>query len=186
MLWVINLTNDCEVKSDRYQAMPTWSYQCQRVWILLDDFFNVQVHNCTFGGPPPPPSSNLLNWSTWSSVKRPPFSMAALRTKLVAKPCKSQKVALEPFNQGTNYTLLDADCVLTAKIGKSFKVEFQLWSVWIEISSGISHSHLSISHFSVFQVNHFGIIKGTQFCRSLCQLWQLEFILCDYHIDISA
>ena len=55
MLWVINLTNACEVKSDRYQAMPTWSYQCQRVRILLDDFFNVQVHNCTFGGPPPPP-----------------------------------------------------------------------------------------------------------------------------------
>ena len=45
-----------EIKSDKYQAMPTWSYQCQRVWILLDDFFNVQVYNCTFGGPPPQPS----------------------------------------------------------------------------------------------------------------------------------
>ena len=143
------------------------------------------MYKCTIAllGDHPP---SLLNWSTWLSVNRPPFSMAALRTNLVANPCKRQKVALELFTHGTNYTLLNADCVLTAKIGKSFKVEFQLWSVWIEISSGISHSHLSISHFSLFQVNHFGIIKGTQFCRSLCQLWQLEFILCDYHIDISA
>ena len=92
-MWVINLTNDCEIKSDKYQAMPTWSYQCQCVWILLDDFFNVQVYNCSFGGPPP----NLRSWSTWALVKHPPFSMAAFRTNLVAKPCKRQKVALEPF-----------------------------------------------------------------------------------------
>ena len=47
---------DCEVKSDRYQAMPTWSYQCVRVRILLYDFLDVQVHNCTLGQPPPQPS----------------------------------------------------------------------------------------------------------------------------------
>ena len=29
MLRVITLTNDSEIKSDSYQAMPTWSYQCQ-------------------------------------------------------------------------------------------------------------------------------------------------------------
>ena len=39
---------------------------------------------------------------------------------------KRQKVALELFTHGTNYTLLDADCVLTAKIGKSCKMEYQL------------------------------------------------------------
>ena len=143
------------------------------------------MYKCTIAilGDHPP---NLRSWSTWVLVKHPPFSMAAFRTNLVAKPCKRQKIALEPFTHGTNYTLLDADCVLTEKIGKSCKMEFHLWSVWIEVSSGISHSHLSMSHFSLFQVNHFGIYKGTQFCRSLCQLWQLEFILWDYHIDISA
>ena len=135
------------------------------------------MYKCTIAllGDHPLPPSNLLNWSTWLSVKRPPFSMAALRTNLVAKPFKSQKVALEPFNQGTNYTLLDADCVLTAKIGKSFKMEFQLWSVWIKVSPLISHSHRSMSHFSFFQVNDCGIFKGTQFIdlclrgKSLCQ-----------------
>ena len=123
------------------------------------------IYKCTMAllGDRPP---NLLNWSTWLSVKRPPFSMAALRTNLVAKPCKRQKVALEPFNQGTNYTLLDTDCVLTAKIGKSFKIEFQLWPVWIEVH---------ISHFPFFQVNDCGIFKGTQFIdlclhrKSLCR-----------------
>ena len=47
---------DCEVKSDRHQAMPTWSYQCERVRILLYDFLDVQVYNCTLGRPPPQPS----------------------------------------------------------------------------------------------------------------------------------
>ena len=121
-----------------------------------------------------PPS--LRSWSTWSSVKRLPFSMAAFATNLVAKPCQRQKVALELFTRGTNYTWLDADnCVLTAKIGKSCKMEFQLWSVWIEVSSDISHSHLSTSHFSFFQVNDLGIFQGTQFIdlclhgKSLCR-----------------
>ena len=114
------------------------------------------MYKCTIAllGDHPP---SLLNWSTWLSVKRPPFSMAALRTNLVAKPCKRQKVALALFTHGTNYTLLDADCVLTAKIGKSCKMEYQLWSVWIEVSPHISHSHLSMSHFSFFQVNDCGI-----------------------------
>ena len=125
------------------------------------------IYKCTMAllGDHPP---NLLNWSTWLSVKRPTFSMAALRTNLVAKPCKSQNVALEPFNQGTNYTLLGADCVLTAKIGKSFKIEFQLWSVWIKVSPRISHSHLSVSHFPFFQVNDCGIFQGTQLFIDLC------------------
>ena len=99
-------------------------------------FFICMCASWHFWGTTPPP--NLLNWSTWLSVKRLPFSMAALRTNLVAKPCKRQKVALELFNKGTNYTILYADCVLPAKIGKSLKIEFQLWSVWIEVSSGIS------------------------------------------------
>ena len=120
------------------------------------------MYKCTIAvlGDHPP---NLRSWSTWALVKHPPFSMAAFRTNLVAKPCKRQKIALEPFTHGTNYTLLDADCVLSEKIGKSCKMEFHLWSVWIEVSSGISHSHLSMSHFSPLQVNDCGIIKGTQF-----------------------
>ena len=122
-------------------------------------FFICKCAMALLGDHPP----SLLNWSTWLSVKWLPFSMAALRTNLVATPCKRQKVALEPFTHGTNYTLLDADCVLTEKIGKSCKMEFQLWSVWIEVSSGIRHSHLSMSHFSPLQVNDCGIIKGTQF-----------------------
>ena len=106
------------------------------------------MYKCTIAllGDHPP---SLLNWSTWLSVNRPPFSMAALRTNLVANPCKRQKVALELFTHGTNYTLLNADCVLTAKIGKSCKMEYQLWSVWIEVSPHISHSiyqcHISLS-----------------------------------------
>ena len=131
------------------------------------------MYKCTIAllGDHPP---SLRSWSTWLSVKRPPFSIAAFRTNLVAKPCKRQKVALELFTRGTNYTLLDADCVLTAKIGKSCKMEYQLWSVWIEVSPHISHSHLSMSHFSFFQVNDLGIFKGTQFIdlglqgKSLC------------------
>ena len=125
--------------------------ECQNIPL---HFFDVQMDNSTFRGTPP----SLRSWSTWLSVQRPPFSMAAFRTNLVAKPCKRQKVALEPFTPGTNYTLLHADCVVTAKIGKSCKMEFQLWSVWIEVSSGISHSHLSMSHFSLLQVNDCGII----------------------------
>ena len=132
------------------------------------------MYKCTIAllGDHPP---SLRSWSTWLSVNRPPFSIAAFITNLVAKPCKRQKVALELFTHGTNYTLLDADCVLTAKIGKSCNMEYQLWSVWIEVSPHISHSHLSMSHFSFFQVNDLGIFQGTQFIdlglqgKSLCQ-----------------
>ena len=81
------------------------------------------MYKCTIAllGDHPP---SLRSWSTWLSVKRPPFSIAAFRTNLVAKPCKRQKVALEPFNQGTNYTLLGADCVLTAKLVNPSKLNF--------------------------------------------------------------
>ena len=114
------------------------------------------MYKCTIAllGDHPP---SLRSWSTWLSVNRPPFSIAAFITNLVAKPCKRQKVALELFTHGTNYTLLNADCVLTGEIGKSCKMEYQLWSVWIEVSSGISHSHLSMSHLSPLQVNDCGI-----------------------------
>ena len=114
------------------------------------------MYKCTIAllGDHPP---SLRSWSTWLSVNRPPFSIAAFITNLVAKPCKRQKVALELFTHGTNYTLLNADCVLTGEIGKSCKMEYQLWSVWIEVSSGISHSHLSMSHLSPLQVNNCGI-----------------------------
>ena len=147
------------------------------------------IYKCTIallGNHPP----SLRSWSTWSSVKRLPFSMAAFATNLVAKPCQRQKVALELFTHGTNYTLLDADCVLTAKIGKSCKMEFQLWSVWMEVSSGISHSHLSMPHFSPLQVNDCGIIKGTQFVN-LCVSYgnwnsSFEIITLTYqHRDIA-
>ena len=65
------------------------------------------MYKCTIAllGDHPP---SLRSWSTWVSLKRPPFSMAAFRTNLVAKPCKRQKIALEPFTHRTNYTLLDA------------------------------------------------------------------------------
>ena len=68
------------------------------------------MYKCTIArlGDHPP---SLRGWSTWLSVKRPPFSIAAFRTNLVAKPCKRQKVTLELFTHGTNYTLLDADCL---------------------------------------------------------------------------
>ena len=74
--------------------------------------------------PRPPRPPNLLSGSTWWSLNRPPFSIAAFKKNLVAKPCSRQKVALELFTHGTNYTLMDADCVLTAKIGKSSKWNF--------------------------------------------------------------
>ena len=44
------------------------------------------MYKCTIAvlGDHPP---NLRSWSTWALVKHPPFSMAAFRTNLVAKPC---------------------------------------------------------------------------------------------------
>ena len=140
------------------------------------------MYKCTtalLGNHPP----SLRSWSTWLSLKRPPFSMAAFITNLVAKPCKRQKVALELFTHGTNYTLLDADCVLTAKIGKSCKMEFQLWSVWIEVSSDLSHSsyqrHISFSSRLMiweYSREHSSLIFAST--ENLCVdlLWQLEFI----------
>ena len=63
------------------------------------------MYKCTIAllGDHPP---SLRSWSTWLSVKRPPFSIAAFRTNLVAKPCKRQKVALELFTHATNYALM--------------------------------------------------------------------------------
>ena len=140
------------------------------------------MYKCTIAllGDHPP---SLRSWSTWLSVKRPPFSIAAFRTNLVAKPCKRQKVALELFTHATNYALMDADCVLTAKIGKSCKMEFQLWSVWIEVSSDISHSiyqcHISLSSRLMiweYSREHNSLIFAST--ENLCVdlLWQLEFI----------
>ena len=59
---------DCEVKSDRYQAMPTWSYQWQSVWIFLYDFLDVQVYNCTLGRPTPQPSQLIYLTVTETST----------------------------------------------------------------------------------------------------------------------
>ena len=78
---------------------------------------------------------------------------------------------------------MDADCEMTAKIGKSCKMEFQLWSVWIEVSSDISHSiyqcHISLSSRLMiweYSREHNSLIFAST--ENLCVdlLWQLEFI----------
>ena len=149
------------------------------------------MYKCTIAllGDHPP---SLRSWSTWLSVKRPPFSIAAFRTNLVAKPCKRQKVALELFTHWTNYALMDADCVLTAKIGKSCKMEFQLWSVWIEVSSDISHSiyqcHISLSSrlmiWEYSREHNSSIFASTEnLCVDL--LWQLDLFTCLTHVPLQ-
>ena len=149
------------------------------------------MYKCTIAllGDHPP---SLRSWSTWLSVKRPPFSIAAFRTNLVAKPCKRQKVALELFTHGTNYTLLDADCVLTAKIGKSCKMEFQLWSVRIEVSSDLSHSiyqrHISLSSRLMiweYSREHNSSIFASTENLWVDLLWQLDLFTCLTHVPLQ-
>ena len=55
--------------------------QCQKVFISGRWHFWETIR------PPPPPPPNLLSGSTWWSLNRPPFSIAAFKKNLVAKPC---------------------------------------------------------------------------------------------------